>query len=155
STLTPAEARHLFPGLADKIFLNAAGVSLLPVPAAEAAAEVIRLTSLMPGPAPKHHLELDRRRRETTGAVASLLGARTEEIALVESTTHGLNIAALALPLRKGDGVLIPDTEYIQVGMTWLTRAKALGLRVKFVKNRGGRFTVADFDAARDRRTRV
>jgi len=45
-------------------------------------------------------------------AAAELIGAVPEEIALVPSTSVGLNIAARALPLQRGDIVLVSDREF-------------------------------------------
>ena len=37
-----------------------------------------------------------------------------------------LNIAANALPLRRGDNVLIADTEYVQVPIPWATKRDSM-----------------------------
>ena len=155
SALTPLEARALFPGLADKTFLNSAAVGLLPRPAEDAVRDLLEVTSRMPGPVTKHHLELDRRRRLAGPAIANLLRAKPEEIALVESTTHGLNIVAASLPLRRGDSIVVPETEFLQLGVTWVPLAARLGLKVRFLRTRDGRFSADDIAAEMDRRTRV
>src|SRR5881396_2482981 len=45
-------------------------------------------------------------------AVARLLNAEPTEIALATNTSHGLNLAARALPLQRGDVVLVSDREF-------------------------------------------
>ncbi len=61
---------------------------------------------------------------------AVLLNAEEDQIALVESTTHGLNIAANAIPLRPGDRVLIADTEYLQVSIPWKMKEASVGVEL-------------------------
>src|SRR5947208_15231849 len=45
-------------------------------------------------------------------AVAQLINAEPCEIALATNTSHGLNLAARALPLKPGDVVLVSDREF-------------------------------------------
>lgn len=153
--LAPRESRALFPGLENKTFLNWAGVGLLPKPAEVAVRELLDLTIRMPGPVTKHHQELDRRRRLAVPAIAQLLHAEAEEIALVESTTHALNIVAASLPLRRGDRIVIPETEFLQVGVTWVPLAERLGLEVRFAKTQEGKFSAEEIEAEMNARTRV
>ena len=150
------EARSLFPGLKDKIFLDAAVVSLLPTPASRAVQGIVDLaTEMAGGDASRVHVELDERRREAVTSVAHLIGASQDEIALVESTSHGLSVAAASLPLRRGDEVIIPDTEFLQVAIPWAKLREERGIRLKFIKSHGGTFQTKDFEAAIGRRTKV
>ena len=50
--------------------------------------------------------------RKSRDLCAQLIGATTEEIALMVNTTYGINLAARALPLRAGDVVLTYDGEF-------------------------------------------
>jgi len=85
-----------------------------------------------------------------------LLNVSTQNIALVESTTHGLNIAANALNLSQGDNVLIADTEFLQVAIPWSKKSQTEGIEVKPVKSHnGGALTPADFEAAMDANTKA
>ena len=54
--------------------------------------------------------------------LAKLINADEEDIALVESTTHGLNLVANAIPLQRGDRVIICDLEFLEVAVPWLQR---------------------------------
>src|SRR5262249_25038412 len=98
--MDPGAARAYFPGTRDRVFLDAACVSLLPD---QAAAAVRRLTDALlacpAGDASAHHIALDSTALEPRREAARLIGARPAEIALVESTTHGLEIIAAAVPL--------------------------------------------------------
>ncbi|MCU0625098.1 MAG: aminotransferase class V-fold PLP-dependent enzyme [Gemmatimonadaceae bacterium] len=61
---------------------------------------------------------------------ARLIGASAREIALTTNTTHGLNLAAFALPLEAGDVVLMPDGEFPANVFPWLVRARRTGATV-------------------------
>ncbi|MFQ5790071.1 MAG: aminotransferase class V-fold PLP-dependent enzyme, partial [Acidobacteriota bacterium] len=150
------EARALFPGLKGRVFLDSGAVGLMPDPAIRAVHELVRLAAEMQGPDTESvYGEMVRRRARAASAVARLIGASPDEVALTESTTHGLNLAAAALSLRRGDGVIVPDTEFPQVAIPWVKLAEERGLRLKFLKNRDGVFGPEDVEAAMDRRTRV
>jgi len=53
-------------------------------------------------------------------AAARLIGADAAEIALMPSTSAGLNVAARALPLAPGDVVLVSDREFPAIVHPWL-----------------------------------
>jgi selenocysteine lyase/cysteine desulfurase len=53
-------------------------------------------------------------------AVARLLNARVDEIALAPNTSYGLNVAALSLPLEPGETVLVSDKEFPANVYPWL-----------------------------------
>jgi cysteine desulfurase / selenocysteine lyase len=82
-------------------------------------------------------------------AAARLIGAREDEIGLVESTQQGLNIAADLIDLSPADGVLACDVEFFGTVLPW----RGPGLRL--VPHRDGRPEVADFEAAIDEGTRA
>lgn len=54
---------------------------------------------------------------------ARLIGAEADEIALMPNTSTGLNVAARALPLRRGDIVLAFDRDFPAVMYPWIARA--------------------------------
>lgn len=154
--MNPNEARREFPGLLDKVFLDAACVSLTPARARSAIASFLDMAVACHGPdASAHHIEMDQMRGEPIRQAARLLSAAPAHIALVESTTHGLNIAANAIPLERGDNVLIADTEFLQVAIPWERKRETLGIEVRPVHSREGALDVADFEAAMDGRTRA
>ena len=84
-------ARQHFPGLFDKVFLDAACVSLAPRPAVEAIEKFLDLAMVCPlDSSTHHHIFMDEMRAAARPAAAHLINAHPDEIALVESTTHGL-----------------------------------------------------------------
>src|SRR6516164_3098653 len=129
-------ARSFFPGTQDRVFLDAACVSLLPV---QAEVTLRRLTDDLlhcpAGDASAHHIALDRTADQPRREAARLIGARPEDIALVESTTQGLEIIAATVPLGRGDKVLVGDTEFLGLAVPWVPRQERDGFRIEVVPN--------------------
>src|SRR5262249_2799367 len=154
--MDPAAARALFPGTQDRAFLDAACVSLLPVPAAEA---MRRLTAdLLACPArhaSAHTIALDRTAEQPRPQADRLIGARSEDIALVESTTQGLEIIAAAVPLSRGDKILVGDTEFLGLAVPWIPRQEREGIHIETVPSRGGQLLPDDFARAVESHTRI
>ena len=148
-------ARQHFPGLLDKTFLDAACVSLAPRPAVEAIDKFLDLAMICPlASSTHHHIFMDEMRAAARPACAALIGAHPDEIALVESTTHGLSLAADAIPLQAGDRVLLSDLEFLQVAVPW-TQKKIDGIEIDVVPNHKGEVRAEDFEACITPRTRV
>ena len=148
------QARQHFPGLHDKTFLDAACVSLAPRPAVEAIEKFLDLAMICPlESSTHHHIFMDEMRAAARPACAALIGARDDEIALVESTTHGLSLAADAIPLDPGDRVLLSDLEFLQVAVPWTQKRKD-GIEID-VPNHKGEVRAEDFAARITPRTRV
>ncbi len=47
---------------------------------------------------------------------------------MVESTTHGLNVIAAAIPFQPHENVVICDLEFLQVAIPWLKLAERGGI---------------------------
>ncbi len=147
-----SQARSQFPGLNDKVFLDAACCSLAPRPTIAAIQNFLDLTLTCPlQSSTHHHIFMDEMRAAARPAIASLLNAEEDEIALVESTTQGLTLAANAIPLEPGDRVLISDVEFLEVALPWLQKSIA----VDVVPNYRGEVRAADFADRLTSRTRV
>src|SRR5712692_2191204 len=148
-------ARAHFPGLLDKTFLDAACVSLAPRPAVEAIEKFLDLAMVCPlDSSTHHHIFMDQMRSAARPAVARLINADEDEIALVESTTHGLSLAAKAIPLVSGDRILLSDLEFLEVAVPW-TQKKKDGVEIDMVPNRNGEVQAEDFSDRVTPRTRV
>jgi selenocysteine lyase/cysteine desulfurase len=151
-----AATRSFFLGTRDRVFLDAACISLLPVQA-EAALHQLSQDMLYcpPGDASAHHIALDRTADQPRREVARLIGARPDDVALVESTTQGLEIVAATVPLQRGDKVLVGDTEFLGLAVPWVPRQQGDGFHLEVVPHRDGRLCVDDFARAVDDRTRL
>ena len=92
---------------------------------------------------------------EARKAVAHMLGCDTKEIALMQSTSHSLGMLSLALPLQKGDNVLVCDLEYQASVVCWKAAMDKVGFELQEVKTTGGRVTAGDFERYIDKNTKV
>jgi len=140
-----AKIREQFPALREKTFLDAACVSLAPLAAVEAVQEFLQLAlHCRARSSTLHHIAMDEMRSKARPEAARLINAEESEIALVESTTHGLNIAAEILPLERGDRILMGDLEFMEVGIPWCQKRDQMGLEIDVVPNRNGKILVED-----------
>ena len=136
--------RKQFPVTENKAFLNHAAESPLPRPVAEAV---------------RKHLDRSSRFGEGSGEpkdlgkqyFAKLVGAKPGEIALIENTSMGLNIAANVLRYPPGSKVVTTDLEYPSVVYPWLR--KGIGVKIQYVKNVDGRVSLDDMEKAVDDKT--
>jgi selenocysteine lyase/cysteine desulfurase len=149
-------ARTFFPGTQNQIFLDAACVSLMPVQAEEALRQLGQELLACPArDASAHHIALDRTATVARREAAQLIGARPDDIALIESTTQGLQAIAATVPLGKGDKVLIGSTEFMGLGVPWIGRRQGEGYEIEVVNCPEGRVHIDDFARAADKRTRM
>jgi cysteine desulfurase / selenocysteine lyase len=150
------DARDQFPAMGKKTFLDAACVSLAPKRAVEAIQDFLEMAMHCPSvSSTRQHIAMDELRAEARPEAARLIGAAEDEIALVESTSHGLTLAAESIPLVRGDRILICDLEFLQVAVPWCQKRVRDGIEVDLVHNREGRILTDDIEAAITPRTRV
>jgi cysteine desulfurase/selenocysteine lyase len=136
--------REQFPVTENKVFLNHAAQSPLPKPVADA---IHRYTDDFS----KFGTSLTECDRLGKPHFAKLIGARSEEIALIENTSVGLNIAANVLQYPSGSKIVTTDLEYPSVVYPWLR--KNLGARVHYVKSVNGKVSLDDMEKAVDDKT--
>jgi cysteine desulfurase/selenocysteine lyase len=136
--------REQFPITRHKVFLNHAAMSPLPKPVAEAVRKCTDDFS-----------NFGETSIEWTDwgkpLFAKLISAKPEEIALVENTSTGLNIAANVLHYPHDSKIVTTDLEYPSVVYPWLR--KSLGARVHYVKNVNGKILLEDVEKAVDDKT--
>ena len=150
------DARSYFPGTQGRVFLDAASISLAPVQAVHALNELGQQLLLAPErDASSHHAALDRTAAPTRREIAKLIGAQPTDIALVESTSHGLEIIAASVPLQRGDVLLVGETEFLGLAVPWIPRQERDGFHIQVVPHRNGRLLVDDYAAAITERTRM
>jgi selenocysteine lyase/cysteine desulfurase len=151
--LDPTPYRPLFPLAERWVFLNHAGVS----PLSTRVAGAIRAFTDRMVAEPFADLRagalatlVDLRRR-----LAALINARSaDEIALMPNTAAGVNTAALSLPLRPGDNVLVLDGDYPANIYPWMNLAHR-GVLTKLIPARGGGLDLDLLASRMDSRTRV
>lgn len=145
-----------FPEVEKITFLDAACVSLAPQRTVNALIDFAKFCGRNDeASSSAHHLAMDARRHKAYEEAAKLLNADIDEIALVESTSHGLNIAATSIPLKEGDKVLTTSLEFLQVAMPWCMMREKQGIKVEIIPGRNGRFETVDFEEAIDEDTKL
>ncbi len=110
-----------FPWTADTVYLNNASTGPIPERSRRALDE---FTAKRTAPHLLPDRELQAGLQAGRAAVARLINADVTEIALATNTSHGLNLAARALPLRPGDVVLVSDREFPANVYPWLLLKK-------------------------------
>jgi len=110
-----------FPWTADTVYLNNASIGPIPE-------RTRRILDAFNAKRTAPHLLPDRDLQAGLQAaresVAQLINADPGEIALATNTSHGLNLAATALPLEPGDVVLVSDREFPANMYPWLLLKK-------------------------------
>ncbi|MEM3727609.1 MAG: aminotransferase class V-fold PLP-dependent enzyme [Candidatus Bathyarchaeia archaeon] len=134
--------RSLFPVVKNRVFLNHAAQSPLPKPVADAVKRCVEDFSAFGSVSTSEWDDCGK------ALFARLIGAKPEEIALVENTSVGLNIVANVLEYPPGSKVVTTDLEYPSVVYPWLKRS--LGVKIHYVKNVGGKIPLEDFEKAVD-----
>jgi selenocysteine lyase/cysteine desulfurase len=99
-------------------------------------------------------LDWERKLEATRGRCAALIGSDPEEIAFVNSTTHGIGIVAEGFPWHDGDNVVTAAEEYPSNVYPWMNLASR-GVSLRLVPSRDGRVPIEDLIAAIDARTRL
>ena len=154
--MTIEDARHQFPALQQLTFLDSACVSLAPQRTIEKLRAFLEITAYCPsGSSTQHHIDMDTMRSAARPQVAKLIHANESDIALVESTTHGLSLVANAIPLQRGDRIVISDLEFLEVALPWVQKREEIGIEIDVLPNHDGQFTVEDVEAAITPRTRA
>ena len=146
-----------FPGATQQVYLNAAGVGLPPRAAVEA---VQRATSLLgSGPAEMgykaYYQAIGNPAGRAKEEAARLLHITPQEIAFIDDTTMGLNIALAAMPFADGDNLVLCDLEYPQVAVSAAHPQQQRDIEIRVAHHREGVVTVDDYAKLIDKRTRV
>jgi cysteine desulfurase/selenocysteine lyase len=122
--------RSLFPSLEPFAYLNHAGVSPPSEPVREATRAVVDDLARRGSGAVGAGLE---RRERLRARLAELLGCRSGDLALLGSTTAGVQSVALCLPWRRGDRVILVEGEFPANVTPWQQAAHAFGLEVAWL----------------------
>ena len=116
--MTCSELRDLFPSARRCIHLNHAGLSPIALPVRDAvlsAAQSLLETDDTVA-AYMEHLEREKNLRAVLGR---MMGVEPATLGFVRNTSHGLTIAAQALPLKPGDTVVCMKTDYPSTVYPW------------------------------------
>lgn len=100
-------------------------------------------------------LEINKYLPKAREIVAKLFKVSHEEIAIVESTSHGLGLIANSLPLKKENNILVCDLEFIAATLCWKARQEREGFEIREVHTKNGEIKISDFEDAIDKNTRA
>ncbi len=141
--------RHAFPITQHCAYLNHAAIAPLPTPVCEAIEDYLADRAGGQDAQRYEHLSDDLR-----DALARLISARPDEIAFVQNTSEGLNLAANALPLEPGDNVIFCDMEFPSNVYPWMHLTRR-GVEARCIPHDGGGLTVEALEAHTDGSTRA
>ncbi len=94
------------------------------------------------------------RMREFREVLASFIGARAAEIALLRNTGDGANVVANGIVWEPGDEIITNDNEFGANAYPWL-RLRERGVSVRFIQTRRERMTPDVLRKAMSNRTRL
>lgn len=123
--------RSLYPGCNDKIFLDSACVGLIPFTAQQKVIEFMNMALRCDAKdSSEHHIKMDALKEDALHSVQKLFNTSIDQVCFIESTTHGLNIAANAIDFKADDEVIICDTEYLQVAIPFVKLAEKKNIKI-------------------------
>jgi selenocysteine lyase/cysteine desulfurase len=99
-------------------------------------------------------MDWDRQVEQLRDMAAGLIGGQREEIALLHSTTEGVNLVAEGFPWQAGDNVVTLADEFPTNQYAWLNLASR-GVETRRVPTDEGRVDLDQLAAAFDARTRI
>jgi len=78
--------------------------------------------------------------------IGKLINSEKENIIITGSTTHGLNIFANGINLKKGERVAFADSEFPAVVYPWLNQNKLRGIECVYIPSDNGKIKIQDID---------
>ncbi len=143
--------RREFPVTRDQVFLAHAGVCPLP----HRVTEAIRKYSELCSTGDQESVWPAAQISQARAAIARLLNAQPDEIALVGPTSLALSFVAAGLPVKKNDNILIYFDDYPSNVYPWLALSER-GVEVRLLNVREfGRIRPIDVLGQADERTRL
>ena len=127
-----ARARAETPGCAHVMHFNNAGAALMPQSVIDAVQEHITLEARIGG---YEAAERESARLEHTyDAIAALIGAGSDEIALMDSATRAWDAVFQSLRFQPGDRILTSNAEYASnyIGMLQVARRSGVSIVTSF-----------------------
>lgn len=148
--------RGLFPSLTNKSYFNFGAQGLLAQPGIKAMQDYFeRLTEYAPFTI-DHTMDFLKIFSTARNGLADLLNVSNETLSLVENTSFGCNIAIWGQSWRKGDRILLSDSEYPGVLASVETLANRYELQIDYFSVRGNHSKIFEnLMAALKRETRL
>jgi len=141
-------------GIEHRVHLNNAGAALMPTPVLDAMTSYLRREAEIGG-----YEAADEQKERLHGvyaSVARLLGAASDEIALMENATVAWQMAFYALAFQPGDRILTAEAEYGANFVAFLQVAKRTGAKIEVIPNdESGALCVSSLESMIDERVRL
>jgi len=142
------------PGVANVVHFNNAGAALPPRPVLDAITSHLAREAAIGGY--EAAAETADRIADAYDAVAALIGARPDEIAVVENATRGWDMAFYAVPFRAGDRVVTARAEYLSNYLAFLQLKARVGIEIDVVdSDASGQLDLAALERAIRPRTKL
>ena len=130
-TIDVTAVRAATPGCAEVVHFNNAGAALPPKVVTDAVLEYTAREALTGGYEAQDAAAAEL--ASTYDALATLLGARREQIALIENATRAWDMAFYGIPLQRGDRILTCRSEYASNYLAYLQVSRRLGVRIEVI----------------------
>jgi len=149
-----ARIRAETPGCDHVLHFNNAGAALMPQPVIDAMRSHLALEARIGGYEAAEHESA--RVEHTYDAIATLVRASSDEIALMDSATRAWDLVLLSLPFQPGDRILTSNTEYASnyIGMLQVARRSGVIIDV-IADDQHGQVDVTALEAAVDERVKL
>lgn len=146
------EARELFPGICDKVYLDVAGRGLMSLAVSDALEK--HFQELRSGTVDKaeYFVTIARVREK----FATLINAHPDEVAYTKNVSDGLNAISSAMDWHRGDSVILcTELEHPNNVYPWLNIRDRFGVEVRTIPNRLSSIDVSGIVNAIDDTTRL